>query len=77
MVNSVSVMHAHTTRLCTALYGLRLGCRVNVFFYGFGVNIEFLACDALAHNTTLFLALCGDSVRGANVSGMDCVGVAV
>ena len=51
------------------------GCRVNVFL--FGVDIEFLVCDAYALKLVLFLAVCVDSVRGANVSGMNCVGVAV
>ena len=55
-------------------HGLRLGCRVNVvflWFFGFGMNGEFLPCDAYVHNTTLFaVVVCA---CGANMCGIDCV----
>ena len=54
-------------------HGLRWGCSVNVFFLGFGMNREFLVCDAYAHNTALFVVVCVESVCGASMCGMDCL----
>ena len=37
-------------------HGLRWGCCVIVFFFfGLGVDIEFLVCDAYTHSTSLCL----------------------
>ena len=45
-----------------------------MWFFVLGVNREFLVCDAYLHNTTLFAVVC---VSGANMVGVDCVGIAV